>query len=604
MSGGLVLYVHPWGHLNDLVIPAGAVACMNSIPGPKLGRYAFEVTDDEIHEAAAICVDVHWALALSGFERLVHHVRSLAPDVPIVVGGIAAAHLAEELLDAYPVDYVFRGDAEASFALLIAELRAGRAPGELPNVHARGAAAPRRRMSDEEFDATDSVTIDWFPTLERVTDLDAIAFPPGRTVIVARGCPLRCPTCYGSHASTYGKGYLWRSPERTAELVRDAERVDARNLRLIVGKPSPRRISEMVAALTAQGPYRFGGAVGIYICRPPSDDELEALDAAFESPVTLSIVPPEEHVPALSPTRLDEERDAWRRVAARVSHSRNLRLDVWATAGRDAPALREALGSPNSERVSVSSGAVWSMTRPSDGHATSLSAARAAVADIWTFYAARLLSPSLARLLAPFRFLDEVDDGLDDLPAPDSEALVPFHEAMQRSWRTHRLPTLPGLAFDAVPVAVGGTPTRSAAEGTRYHGDLVVAEASSARALAGAVPFVEVIGHRGVSLEAQFRALPADCDGIAILPRGSVTTSVSWMRAISAHGLVVLRTSEVLRGLPTNLRIDLRVQDARVFLLDTARGQLRRGVADLAYFRDTQSPRARLARVDPRRRDR
>ncbi len=595
MSGSLVLYVHPWGHLNDLVIPAGAIACMNAIPGPKLGRYAFEVSDDELRQAAVICVDVHWALALSGFDRLVQHIRAIAPDVPVVVGGITAAHLAEEFLDAYPVDYVFRGDAETSFAVLISELREGRRPGALPNVHTRDGAPPRLRMSDADFDATDSVTIDWFPTLTLVTDLEAVAFPAGRTVIVARGCPLRCPTCYGSHASTYGKGYLWRSPERTAELVRDAESADARNLRLIVGKPSPRRISEMIAALAADGPHRFGSAVGIYICRPPSDGDLDALERAFESPVTLSVVPPEEHVPALSPTRLEEERAAWRGVAERVSRSRNLRLDVWATAGNDAAALREDLGSADSERVAVSSGAVWSMTRPSDAQVTPLVDVRAAVADVWTFYAARLLAPSLARLLAPFRFLDEVDGGLDELPAPHCAALLPFHEAMQRSWRAHRLPTFPGLAFDAVPVALESASTCDTAEGTRYRGELVVAQASAVRALADAVPLRAIVDHRGVALDTCLPALPSDCDAIAIAPRGSAVTTQSWLRTIGERGLVILRVSNVPTDLSTRLRIDLRVQDARVFLLDMAEQQLGRGVADLAYFRDGRSTRTRPA---------
>ncbi|MBI2392090.1 MAG: cobalamin B12-binding domain-containing protein [Deltaproteobacteria bacterium] len=578
----LVLYVHPWGHLNDLVIPAGAIACMNAIPAPKRGRYAFEVTDDELREAAVVCIDVHWALALTGFERLVRHVRAVAADVPIVVGGIAAAHLAEELLEAYEIDYVFRGDAETSFAALIAALREGRAPGELPNVHAKGAPPPpRRRMTDAELDATDSVTIDWFPTLARVTDLDAVAFPPGRTVIVARGCPLRCPTCYGSHASTYGGGYLWRSPERTAALVHLAERAGSRNLRLIVGKPSPRRISEMIGAIAAAGPYRFGSAIGIYLCRAPSDDELDALERAFDSPVTISVVPPEEHVPALSPARLEEERAAWRRVAARVSQSRNLRLDVWATAGRDTAALREDLGSPGSERVSVSSGAVWSMTRPADGAATSLATVRAAVADVWTFYAARLLAPALAHLLAPFRFLDEVDDRLDDLPPPSAPALLPFHETIQRSWRAHRLPTLPGLSFDAVPVAFEGGRMRREGEGARFQGDLSIVEA--ARVVAAATPLEVCLDHRGVALEAWLAPLPTGTDAIAIVPRGAAPTSQAWVDAVGARGIVVLRppaTSERVR-----LRVDLRVQDARVFLIDENDEPRRRGVADLAYFR-------------------
>jgi len=584
MSRSLVLYIHPWGHLNDLVIPAGAIACMNAIAAPKLGRYAFEVTDDELREAAVVCVDVHWAPSLSGFERLVQHVRAVAPEVPIVVGGITAALLAEEMLETYAVDYVLRGDAEVSFAALIAALREGSSPGPLPNVHARGAPPPpRSRMTDAQLDATDSVTLDWFPTLAKVTDLDAAAFPPGRTVIVARGCPLRCPTCYGSHASTYGGGYLWRSPARTAELVRVAERAGARNLRLIVGKPSPRRLSEMIDGIVASGPYRFGSALGLYLCRAPSDEELDALDRAFDSPVTLSMVPPEEHVPALSPARLEEERAAWRRVAARVSRSRNLRLDVWATAGRDTAELQEDLGARGNERVSVSSGAVWSMTRPTDGGQSTLAAVRAAVADVWTFYAARLLSPVLAHLLAPFRFLDEVDDGLDTLSPPRAHELLPFHETIQQSWRTHRLPTLPGLSFDAVPVAVARGPSRREAEGTRYRGDFAIVE--SARAVGAAAPLEPQVDHRGVSLEARL-AVPADCDGLAIVPRGASTTSQVWVDALAARGLVVLRAPKAGNA---RLRIDLRVQDARGFLLDDDGEPLRRGVADLSYFREAGS---------------
>lgn len=570
----LVLYVHPWGHLNDLVIPAGALACMNAIAGPKLGRYAFEVTDDELREAAVVCIDVHWALSLSGFERLVQHVRAVAPEVPIVVGGITAALLADEILEAHPVDYVLRGDAEASFVALVAALRDGRSPSVLPNVHARGASPPpRTRMTDEQFDATDSVTLEWFPTLAKVTDLDAAAFPPGRTIAVARGCPQRCPTCYGSHASTFGAGYLWRSPARTTELVRIAERSGTRNLRLVVGKPSPRRLTELIDALAASGPYRFGSAVGLYLCRAPSDEELDALDRAFDSPLTLSMIPPEEHVPALSPASLEEERAAFRRVAARVSRSRNLRLDVWATTGRDTAALRADLG--GNEQVSVSSGAVWAMTRPTDANERTLEAVRAAVADVWTFYAARLLSPALAHLLAPFRFLDEVDDGLDALPPPHARELLPFHDAIQRSWRTHRLPTLPGLSFAAVPVTVGRS--RREAEGTRYRGEFAVVDA--AHAVGAAVPLETHFDHRGVWLEARL-ALPHDCDGLAIVPRDAS------LDALAARGLVVLRTASG----GVRLRVDLRVQDARAFLFDEDGEPLRRGVADLSYFREPHRP--------------
>lgn len=586
MTLGQVLYVHPWGHLNDLVIPIGAVACMNAIPPPKLGRYAFEVQDEEIRAAAVVCVDLHWALGLTGFERLVRHVRAIAPDAAIVAGGITAAHLAEELLASGAADYVIRGDAEPSFAALVAALREGRRPGPLPNVFARGAPPPPlRRARADEFDATDSITLDWFPTLARLVDVGAAAFPQGRTLSVARGCPLACPTCYGSHAALYGPGYLLRSPERTAELLRDAARAGAKSLRLIVGKPPPARLTELIRCLEASGPHRFTGSIGLWLCRAPGDEDLDALERAFDARVYLSFTPPDEHVPAPPPAVLAAERSALRRMAARVERSTKLWLDVWVTAGQDAGALRAELGS--GERVTVNSGAVWSMSRPGDGVTATLAQVRAAVAPLWTFYAARLLSPALARLLAPFRYLDEVAEGLDDLAPPGEPELASMHAALQRAWRAHRLPTIADLAFDAVPIALSRPAEAREAEGTRFAGDLAVAAPGSARALGAPFPLVARADHRGMALDAPVPALPAGCQALAIVPRGAGPTSPAWLDAMSRRGLVVLRAPDAR---PCRMRIDLRVQDARAFLLDAEGAPLRRGVADLAYFRAPSAP--------------
>jgi len=164
-----VLYVHPGGHPNDLVIPAGALTCMNAARGTRLGRYAVEVTDDEIAAARVVAIDVHWALALPGFERLVTHVRAVSCGATIIVGGVTAGHYARELLERYPIDYVISGDPEASFAALVDALRAGARPTDLPNVHARDLPPPaQRRLTAAEYDATDPLTADWFPTCQRV----------------------------------------------------------------------------------------------------------------------------------------------------------------------------------------------------------------------------------------------------------------------------------------------------------------------------------------------------------------------------------------------------------------------------------------------------
>ncbi|MCM2335075.1 MAG: hypothetical protein NDI82_14165, partial [Anaeromyxobacteraceae bacterium] len=96
--GAPLLYVHPRGHLNDLVVPAGALSAMNAAPGPKLGRYAFEVGDDELRAARVVAMDLHWALGLSGLRPLLARLRAVNPAARVVVGGITASHYPEELV--------------------------------------------------------------------------------------------------------------------------------------------------------------------------------------------------------------------------------------------------------------------------------------------------------------------------------------------------------------------------------------------------------------------------------------------------------------------------------------------------------------------------
>ncbi|HEX9050808.1 MAG TPA: cobalamin-dependent protein, partial [Anaeromyxobacter sp.] len=124
-----LLYVHPRGHLNDLVVPAGAVSAMNAAPFPKLGRYAFEVTDAELRAARVVAMDLHWALGLAGLEPLLARVRAVNPAARVVVGGITASHYPRELVEALGVDHVVQGDAEAAFPALVAALLDGGEPG-------------------------------------------------------------------------------------------------------------------------------------------------------------------------------------------------------------------------------------------------------------------------------------------------------------------------------------------------------------------------------------------------------------------------------------------------------------------------------------------
>lgn len=142
MGPAPLLYIHPRGHLNDLVIPAGALACLNGLSVRRVGRYSFEVAADQIRAARVIAIDVHWALALPGAAALLDHVRRLSPEARVIAGGITAGHYAREMVDVTGFDFAIRGDSEVAFAALVEALLDGRDASALPNVYARLGALP------------------------------------------------------------------------------------------------------------------------------------------------------------------------------------------------------------------------------------------------------------------------------------------------------------------------------------------------------------------------------------------------------------------------------------------------------------------------------
>lgn len=582
-----VLYVHPRGHMNELVIPAGAITCMNSIRAPKLGRYAFEVADAEILAAKIMAVDVHWALALAGLEPLLRHVRELRPDLPIVVGGITASHYAEELLQQFPVDYVIQGDAEEAFPRLVDELLAGRRPTGLPNVHARDAPRPDiRRAGPDAFEQGDCLSAAWFPTYEYWADADAAAFPQGLTISVSRGCTLRCSTCYGSYAGTFGPGQLHRSPRRVAELVARATADGHRNLRLILGKPDRGRLTAVIAALADTGTHRLMSRIGLYCCTPPTREDLSRLAAAFPNGVVVSFVPPREHEPRLPDARVHREEQEWRHVADDTARLPPLHLDAWVTSRERLEPMRAVLG--RAPRVAVNYGATWNLTRPVDGTSLALSEAIEAVRPLWTFYAARLLSPALARLLVPFALLDEVDPAADDFPEL-SDGMAGYRAELRRSYARHHLPMFPRLQLDIVQLSEARS-LQPAENQRRLRGDLDHVEyvPHSARRV---LPLQQSEDHRGVDLRCSIDIEGPQVLALSPAPLPAGQTDDSWLQQVARWGLVALRVGDV--NAHATLVVHLRVQQAQVALLDEEGELIAGGSADLVYYprRPTGRPR-------------
>lgn len=572
-----ILYIHPGRHLNDLTVPAGALSCMNALGGPRLGRYAFEVDEQEVREARVVAIDLHWAVGLPGFVPLVHRVRRTNPEAAIVVGGITAGHYAADLVERLPVDYVVRGDSEESFGRLVEDLLGGGPVGPIPNVVSREWQGPRVRMTSEAFDRTDCLSAQWFPTLERVGNWDAQAFGQGRTIPVARGCVMRCRACYGSFASLFGDGVLFRTPLGVAREVGRAKAMGCRNLRLILGRIPPQRLSPILQALARSGPFSFDSAVGLYLCTPPSDEDLACLEEAFPGRVALSLIPPDEYEPVLFPDRLDREWDTWRRVAARVSRSPTLSLDVWATRSVDRDRLERLFLERRSPSVRVNLGPVWNLTRPTDASLPDLDEVREAMEPAWTFYAARLLSPSLAEALLPFRLLDEMDQDPALLEPPEGPAGLWWPRVMEW-WERHRLPALPGIRWWVGPVRLLERPV-AARSGARCAGVAGFARAEGIEDLPW-TPLGVRGDEAGVRMEGVVSSGTAG-DALALVPsRPDGSADASWAATLLDHGALVLRGN---RSDPIRVRVVIRVQDASIHLEYS--GGTDRGRVDLGYFR-------------------
>ncbi len=86
-----VLFIHPTNHIHPRIIPVGSIAAANGIDGEVLGRYASEVTADEISNARVILLDVHWFLPMGILGGLVRAIRRIKEDASLIVGGLAAA---------------------------------------------------------------------------------------------------------------------------------------------------------------------------------------------------------------------------------------------------------------------------------------------------------------------------------------------------------------------------------------------------------------------------------------------------------------------------------------------------------------------------------
>lgn len=152
---------------------------------------------------------------------LLNTLRASAPRAQIIAGGAAFGVAPEALCDELGVEHAVAGDGERATPALIADLAAGRTPGEIPGVVRR--VDGRRVLTPPGGDGA----LDTLPSVHMHRWLDLKRYERrGGTVPIQtkRGCVFKCIYC--TYLNVEGWGYRLRDPELVAdeieELARDA----------------------------------------------------------------------------------------------------------------------------------------------------------------------------------------------------------------------------------------------------------------------------------------------------------------------------------------------------------------------------------------------
>ena len=184
----------------------------------------------------AFGIGLHWLCHAQGAVEMARLAKRQHPETPVILGGLSASYYHEELMGHPEVDYVLRGDStEAPLAQLLACLRDGRKPEDVPNLTWRDRAGGVRinplshvpetlalRPVDHAF-MVRAVLRDRDLT-SNLPFRDWLEYPMGAG-ITCRGCTHNCVTCGGSEYAFrrfFGREKpAFRPPDDLAEDVKN-----------------------------------------------------------------------------------------------------------------------------------------------------------------------------------------------------------------------------------------------------------------------------------------------------------------------------------------------------------------------------------------------
>jgi radical SAM superfamily enzyme YgiQ (UPF0313 family) len=136
-----------------------------------------------------------------GVMRAIELIRTVRPDVPVILGGGYATLCVEHARRWSGADLVLPGPAEHTLCRALVELGGGR------------------------FDSGSAPFFDW---TQLQPDLDLYRRLDAAPILTSRGCPLSCPYC--ASRQMYDS-YVQRNPEAVVDEIRDrAERLNIRDL--------------------------------------------------------------------------------------------------------------------------------------------------------------------------------------------------------------------------------------------------------------------------------------------------------------------------------------------------------------------------------------
>ena len=125
-------------------------------------------------------------------------VKDLFPEVPVVVGGPHAGIYPRLTLEHHPaIDFVLRGESEASFCLLVQALGGRGSLDAVPGLTYRRSDGIRENAPGEPAEDLDSLPLPARDLLDPGLYTSVLSGASRvTTMITGRGCPYRCTFCY------------------------------------------------------------------------------------------------------------------------------------------------------------------------------------------------------------------------------------------------------------------------------------------------------------------------------------------------------------------------------------------------------------------------